>query len=441
MKDALTLLDLNLLVRNRLRRDFPDTFWVQAEISECKEHYSGHCYLELIQKKEQSDALCAKARATIWSSVWSGLKPRFEQATGARLQAGQKVLLEVVLEFHELYGFSLVIRDIDPTYTVGELSLRRQEVLRRLTADGVIDLNKELEAPIPSKRLAVISSPSAAGYEDFMNQLQHNSYGFAFHVRFFPALMQGEMAAASIVEALNRVLDSGEPFDRVVLIRGGGATTDLQCFDQYDLCFYCAQYPLPLLTGIGHDRDASVLDRVAHTSVKTPTAAAEHLIDALLQQAYRLEANEEKLRQLAQRQLEASRTRLQGATERLRRTVQEGLHRATLSVERAQSELWRHSNRSLLLRRQELELRSATLSHRVHAFLEQQKNTTQVYEARVEGFSPERMIQRGYSLTLFEGKVLRSIRELKPRAVLETQLGDGTVFSEVKQLETNDHDR
>ena len=437
--ETLTLLDLNQLVRNRLRRDFPDTYWISAEISECKEHFSGHCYLELVQKKERSEALSAKARATIWANTWASLKPAFEQQTGTRLQAGQKILAEVSVDFHELYGFSLVIRDIDPTYTMGDLSLRRQQVIKQLTEDGVFELNKELEWPVLPKRLAVISSPSAAGYEDFMDQLKNNELGIPFHTDFFPATMQGDAAAASIIDALNAVQASGKEFDVVVIIRGGGATTDLRCFDEYELCYYCAQYPLPLLTGIGHDRDSSVLDLVAHTSVKTPTAAAEHLIDCLSGEAYRLDANLDKLQQRATQLLENYKRKLQANTERLRRTTSDGLHRASILVERNQAELYRRANQFVLVRRQDTENKSIRLNHRVQTLLDQQKHLLSMLESRLETFSPDLMIKKGFSLTLHNGRILKSVKGLQPGAELQTRLKDGVIYSNIQQTDTT-HD-
>lgn len=439
MMEALTLLDLNQLVRNRLRREFPDTYWISAEISECKEHFSGHCYLELVQKRENSEALCAKARATIWANTWANLKPAFEQQTGTRLQAGQKILAEVSVDFHELYGFSLVIRDIDPTYTIGDLSLRRQQVIRQLTEDGVFGLNKELEGPTLPKRIAVVSSPSAAGYEDFMDQLHHNDFGFSFQTTFFPATMQGDSAAASIIDALNNVQASGKEFDVVVIIRGGGATTDLRCFDEYELCYYCAQYPLPLLTGIGHDRDSSVLDLVAHTSVKTPTAAAEHLLNCLSSEAYRLDANLDKLQQRVTQLLETYKRKLHANTERLRRTSSDGLHKANLQVERNQAELYRRANQFVLVRRQSIDLKSASLNHRVQTLLDQQKHRLGMLESRLETFSPEIMIKKGFSLTLHQGRILKSVKGLLPGAELQTCLKDGVIYSIIQQTETN-HD-
>lgn len=431
----ITLLDLNLMVRNNLRKEFPDTYWIQAELSECKEHYTGHCYLELIQKRTDSDAICAKARATIWANVWANLKLHFEAQTGTPLQAGQKVLVEVQVEFHELYGFNLVIRNIDPAYTIGELTLRRQEVIRQLTADGVIDLNKELEWPTLPRCLAVVSSPAAAGYEDFMNQLQSNDPGFIFYTAFFPALMQGDSAEQSILDALNRILATGIDFDAVVIIRGGGASADLSCFDRYDLCYYCAQYPLPILSGIGHDKDSSVLDRVANTSVKTPTAAAEYILSTMAQQGYRLDTNMDRLFITVQRHIEAGKHQLQKHSDRLRSLARERIHLAQLLTERRESELFNRSGSLLMQKKQWIEMQFANLMHRTRNHLDQQKHRTELLEKSLASFSPDIMIQRGFSLTLHNGKIVKSVLLLPVGAAICTRLRDGLIYSTIDKTE------
>ena len=433
--NAITLLDLNQMVRSRLRKEFPDTYWIQAEVSECKENYSGHCYLELIQKREGSDAICAKARATIWANVWMGLKDYFESQTGTHLQSGQKVLVEVAVEFHELYGYNLNIRDIDPAYTMGELSLRRQEIIRQLTADGVIDLNKELPWPLLPQRLAVISSSTAAGYGDFMDQLHHNNFGFVFYTALFQAVMQGEAAEQSIQDAFNRILDCGVVFDAVVIIRGGGASADLSCFDRYDLCFYCAQYPLPILSGIGHDRDSSVLDRVAHTSVKTPTAAAEYLIDTLAQQAQILDANHEKLGLAVQRIMDDLKQQLKTDSDRLRLSTRECIHSAELVVERRDADLKNRCNRILMQRNQQVEMQYSNLMHRSQARLEQLRHQVELVEKTLAGFSPEILVKRGFSLTLQNGRIVKSVEDLAPGAAITTRLRDGIIYSTIDKTE------
>ncbi len=274
--NALTLYELNNLVRQTLELTLDSTYWVQAEI--CELRVNRHCYMELAQKDERGGGMAAKARAQVWQNRWAFLKPMFEQMTGQPLAAGMQVLVQVEVTFHELYGYSLNITDIDPTYTLGDLARKRQEILRQLEEEGISTMNKELPLPHLLQRIAVISSATAAGYSDFSNQLTHNQRGLAFKTELFQATMQGNEVANSIIAALNRIAERQDEWDAVVIIRGGGATSDLQGFDSLELAENVAQFPLPIITGIGHERDDTVIDLIAHTRVKTPTAAAELLI-------------------------------------------------------------------------------------------------------------------------------------------------------------------
>ena len=281
-KTTLTLYELNCLVREVIECEMPNEYWVEAELSECRES-RGHCYMELIQKDEQNATPVAKASAKCWASKWMIVRPYFERTTGQQLHAGMKVLLKVYPQFHEAYGFSWIVTDIDPTYTLGDMARKRQEIIRQLKDQGIFDLQKELHLPLFCQRIAVISSQTAAGYGDFCNQLSDNPYGFKFQTRLFPAIMQGEGVEQSIIAALERIFseysdfsDHSEntvpPFDCVVIIRGGGATSDMSGFDTLALAENVANFPLPIITGIGHDRDESILDMVSHTRVKTPTS-------------------------------------------------------------------------------------------------------------------------------------------------------------------------
>ena len=287
--ETLSLLELNGRVKSTIQFEMPDAYWVQAEISSISPSGQGHCYLELVQKDATGRIFLAKAKANIWRGTWLKLKPYFEAQTGETLKVGMKVLLQVTVTFHEVYGYSLVVQDIDPTYTMGDMARRRKEILEQLTKDGVIGLNKELEIPDLPNRIAVISSATAAGWGDFRNQLDGNIYGFRFYVKLFPALMQGDDVERSVISALNAVADRRDDFDLVVIIRGGGAVSELSCFDSYNLAFNIANFPLPVITGIGHERDDTVADVVAHTKVKTPTAAAEFIINRVFDTATRLE--------------------------------------------------------------------------------------------------------------------------------------------------------
>ena len=271
--NRLTLRQLNLMVKDAIEMQLPDEYWVEAELAECRER-GGHCYLELIEKEDTTNTPVAKASAKCWRQTWLMLQPYFERTTGQPLRTGMKVLLKVYAQFHEAYGFSWIVTDIDPTYTLGDMARKRQEIIRQLKEEGVFDLQRELCIPRFAKRIAVISAEGAAGYGDFCRQLEDNEYGFKFEVTLFPAIMQGEQVESSVVAALNSIYDCIRDFDVVVIIRGGGATSDLSGFDTLALAENVAQFPIPIITGIGHDRDESILDMVANTRVKTPTAAA-----------------------------------------------------------------------------------------------------------------------------------------------------------------------
>ena len=292
-----TLFELNRRIGQTLHAEFAAPVWVCAEISEVRENLGGHCYLELIERDENNDQMIAKAKATIWSFTYKMLKPYFEQQTGQTLSAGMKILISVTVEFHEVYGFSLNIKDIDPTYSVGDIARRRLQIANRLREDGIFDMNRELEIPLAPQRIAVISSPTAAGYGDFVNQLENNRRGFHFYCKLFPAVMQGEQTEKSVIAALDKIHNYIDVFDVVVIIRGGGATADLSAFDSYDLAYHCAQFPLPVIAGIGHQRDETILDLVSHTSVKTPTAAAEMLIASISEVADFLDETQAEISQ------------------------------------------------------------------------------------------------------------------------------------------------
>ena len=276
--ETITLQELNGRVKSTLQFEMPDAYWVQAEISGISPSGQGHCYLELVQKDTTGRTFLAKAKANVWRNTWLKLKPYFEAETGESLKVGMKVLLQVTVTFHEVYGYSLVVWDIDPTYTMGDMARRRKEILDQLAKDGVIGLNRELEIPMLPQRIAVISSATAAGYGDFCNQLASNVYGFRFYVKLFQAAMQGDDVERSVIAALDAVAARMDDFDVVIIIRGGGAVSELSCFDSYNLAYNIANFPLPVITGIGHERDDTVADVVAHTKVKTPTAAAEFII-------------------------------------------------------------------------------------------------------------------------------------------------------------------
>lgn len=408
--EAISLYELNHYIRQSLRDAMPDAYWVQAELSEVREAYNGHCYIELVQKAEQGNTFIAKARGTIWANVYKMLKPYFEQATGQRFTAGIKVLVQVTVEFHEQYGLSLTVHDIDPTYTLGDMARRRREILMQLEAEGVLTLNKELPMPLVPQRVAVISAAGAAGYGDFCDQLMSNPYGFVFYPRLFPAVMQGDRVEGSIIEALDCIAAESDQWDVVVIIRGGGATSDLSGFDTYLLAANCAQFPLPIITGIGHERDDTVLDVVAHTRVKTPTAAAEYLIARLVDAA-------EQLSELV---------------DVLTNSVTERMHREENRLTQLAARL--PSLLALVNTRQHHRIEQ--LEQRMHTALQQtlvkQNHRLQLIEKIVEGASPQLMLQRGYTITRCDGKVVSSASSLPKGSVLTTEFADGEVQSVIR---------
>lgn len=406
---ALSLYELNGLVKRSIRSCMPEAYWLQAELSDVRSNYSGHCYLEFVQKDASGNNLIAKARGTIWSNVYKILKPYFEQATGQTFAAGIKVLVQVSVEFHELYGYSLTVLDIDPTYTVGDMVRRRREILRQLEAEGVLGLNKELEIPMPPQRIAVISSATAAGYGDFCNQLEGNPFGYGFHVELFPAIMQGERVEETVLAALDAVNARINEFDVVVIIRGGGATSDLSGFDTYLLAASCAQFPLPIITGIGHERDDTVIDMVAHTRVKTPTAAAEYLIAKVDECADILSQTSARLIESVQNRLLWEHRRVDDLKQRIPGAVYKRIADAKYTLLMSQGRI-----------RQASKLRLSSSAYRL-----------ELLQQRLADALPEKQLARGYSITLKGGKAVKDASILKEGDVIITRLFDGEIKSEI----------
>ena len=410
-QQALSLYELNGLVKRSIRSCLPDTYWVQAELSDVRTNYSGHCYLEFVQKDAKGNNLIAKARGTIWSNIFKMLKPYFEQETGQLFTSGIKVLVNVSVEFHELYGFSLTVLDIDPTYTVGDMERKRREILRLLEEEGVIDLNKELEMPMMPQRVAVISSAAAAGYGDFCNQLANNPRGYGFHTELFPAIMQGERVEESIISALNAIYAQIDRWDVVVIIRGGGATSDLSGFDTYELAANCAQFPLPIITGIGHERDETVLDRVAHTRVKTPTAVAEFLIAKMDKCADVLDEMSVRLTESVRSRLLWEYRRMESLKQRIPSVAYKRIADAKFHLLSAQRNLQMVSRQFLSIKKHRLEL----------------------LRQRLNDALPEKQLARGYSITLKDGKAVKDASVLKKGEELVTLLHRGRILSIIQK--------
>ena len=411
-QQVLSLFELNRFVKQALHNHLPDTYWVQAELSDVRSNSSGHCYLEFVQKDTGGNHLVAKARGTIWSNIFKMLKPYFEQETGQQFASGIKVLVQVSVEFHELYGYSLTVLDIDPTYTLGDMARRRREIILRLEEEGVLTMNKELDMPLAPQRIAVISSATAAGYGDFCDQLRNNPYGLSFQTKLFPAIMQGERVEESIISALESVYQELDEWDVVVLIRGGGATSDLSGFDTYNLAANCAQFPLPIITGIGHERDETVLDIVAHTRVKTPTAAAEYLIGRLYETALKLEDHATRVVNKVEERLNWEHTRLNRLSERIPMNVRMCLQAGHYAVKGIQ--------------------------HRIDVALQErllkEKHRLQLLEHQVRTASPEHLLKRGYSITLLDGRAVTDISMLKEGDVVTTRYAKGESQSVIMKI-------
>ncbi len=426
----LSLYELNALVRQSVRLSMPDAYWVQAELSDVRTNYSGHCYLEFVQKDPKSNALLAKARGIVWSNVFRELKPYFERETGQAFVAGLKVLVRVTVDFHELYGYSLTVSDIDPTYTLGDMAKRRREILQRLEEEGVLTLNKELKLPELTQRIAVISSPTAAGYGDFCDQLERNAFGFVFYTKLFPAVMQGEQVEASIIRALNRINAGHGRWDVVVIIRGGGATSDLSGFDTYELATNCAQFPIPIITGIGHERDDTVIDKVAHTRVKTPTAAAEFLINHLRETADRLEAYASFFYQEIPSWLGEQKERLDRFVARIPARVQMRIQNEGFRQERLVKRVHLAWQARMMRETYRLQL-DGRLNVALQSRLQREGGRLQLLEQQVRAASPELLLQKGYSITLKNGKAVTDASALHPGDEVVTRVAKGEFKSKV----------
>ena len=434
MKDVLSLLELNSIVRAVIEGIMPDSYWVEAELSELREN-RGHCYMELIQKEEGSATPVAKARATCWRSNWNVLKPDFERETGRRLAAGMKVLMLVHAQFHENYGFSWIVDDIDATFTLGDMARKRRDILRQLRENGVINLNKELPMPMFAQRIAVVSSATAAGFGDFCDELKNNKYGFDFSVKLFSAKMQGEDTECSIISALDEISRSAELFDCVVIIRGGGATSDLSGFDTFDLANNVAQFPLPVITGIGHERDESVLDIVANTSVKTPTAAANFLIDNLLSVNSRLDQAQSRIYKLANDYLSKETMRLRQLATSIPMVVAVYSERQQTRLSIAATRLRTAVKDITKSEGSRLQLLSSKIAPPVEHFIAEQKHVLDMLGQRVEALEPARILRRGYSITTLNGRAVKSADHLSPGDIIVTRLSKGKVTSEVKDID------
>ncbi len=455
-KITFSLFEVSQRIKNALELEFPTTVWIVGEISEIKENPSGHCYLELVEKDTDNDQPKAKARATIWSRSFRMIKPFFETSTGRRLGAGIKVLVQCVINYHPLYGLSVNIVDIDPTFTIGDLEMVRQQTINRLIAEGVMGMNNEIPLPLLPKRIAVISSPTAAGFEDFANQLHNNSYGYAFFVKLFAASMQGDKAEESIINALERINESVDMWDIVAIIRGGGSQIDLGCFDNYNLANNIAQFPIPVVTGIGHEKDVSIADMVAHTRLKTPTAVAEFFINQFVNaENWLMEANDDftdavkhvvglnvqTLSKISNRIIPSVIRSTQYENIRLQKIIHSNHEEATKFLGKSNLILNKFTNRfnihvklAIGKKNQELKQYKKWLMLEPKTKLGILTNELKQIERNLHSVDPKNVLKRGFSITLYKGKPLKNGHDINPSDEVETILCTGKLVSVVKEV-------
>ncbi|NPA37479.1 MAG: exodeoxyribonuclease VII large subunit [Chlorobi bacterium] len=455
-QNPLSLHELNTAVKDTVREEFPGLIWITAEISEIRINRTGHCYLELIEKSSDGDSIVAKARGTIWYFTFRMIKPYFEEATGQTLKAGMNILFKASVEFHELYGFSLNIKDIDPNYTLGDIERKKRETIKRLEEEGVFDMNKELDLALVPQVLAVVSSPTAAGYQDFVNQIENNQGGFVFYHKLFEASVQGDEAPSSIVAALERINEYEGVFDAVILIRGGGSAADLMCFDEYEVAVNVAQFPIPVITGIGHERDISVTDLVAHTHLKTPTAVAEFLINRIaefygyldgLQSAFtdivsgklkenrhRLELNVQRLKPVVVNTIEKKNNRLERMVSSVKVAAKGYTNKQKQNINHMQELMKYLALKSINGQKQNLSFYVSKLKIETKGYIKVKSQNLYLYEKELELSDPVNVLKRGYSVTYKDGKTIKSVKEIKEGDELVTKLQDGDIKSIVGKL-------
>ena len=403
--------------------------WVVAETSDVRR--SGHCYLELVKKHPVTGDPVARLRGTIWRGTFAQIDMKFSEATGQRLESGMKVMVRVTASFHPAYGLSANITDIDPSYTLGDLMRRRLEIINRLRAEGIINLNREMEWADVPLRVAVVSAPGAAGYGDFIHQLYTSPSRLDFRVRLFPALMQGAGAPDAIIAALEAIASEEDEWDCVVIIRGGGATSDLAAFDNYDLASNIAQFPLPVIIGIGHERDVTVLDYVANMRVKTPTAAAEWLIARGEEALGELDRLAQEVYRIASDVLAGSREQLARIAAVLPHLPATALGNARARIDRLSLALGDTVSSKLRPEASRLDVIAERLVSAPSVVIERQRAVLDRLEGLVKVLSPQATLARGYSITRVGGHAVTSATSLTPGTIVETILSDGVVRSTV----------
>jgi exodeoxyribonuclease VII large subunit len=453
MGDPLSLLQLNREIKKVIEGTLDSSYWVVAEISQMNINRSGHCYLELVEADELSGKQIARARATIWNHTFRLLKPYFETTTGYEFTPELKILVKVSVEFHVVYGLSLNIFDIDPAYTIGDIAKKRLEVIKKLEEEGVLTLNKDLPTPELPQKIAVISSPTAAGYGDFVDQLEKNPYGYKFYHKLFTTTMQGEGAVTSIISSLEKIYRYEEIFDVVVIIRGGGSKSDLVCFDDYWVAYHIAQFPLPVITGIGHDRDESVSDYVANKSLKTPTAVAEHLISAFIDIEETISHAVRLLQEKLADKLDKEETKIEKHLHNLLMLTRERIRSEQHSIDISSGKLTYNSNQLLATQRNKMKDAGSRLSRATSGFIKttenhinnkslllkqslllnfmKQKHKLELFESKNMNLAPDNILKRGFSITTREDKVIKNSNNLSEGDIITTRYFKGISQSKV----------
>lgn len=427
-----TLSELNTAIQATIELAFPESVWVVAEISEIRCNSKGHCYLELGEREEEETI--AQIRANIWAYTFRSIATKFERATGESLKQGMKVLLQVNVTFHEVYGLSLNIKDIDPTYSLGEMARKKREIIDRLTKEGLITLNKQIHLPLVPQRIAVISSRTAAGYGDFINHTDDNPYGYKIFHTLYHSSMQGQEAGASIISALRKIKEHRDLYDAVVIIRGGGSQIDLSCFDTYGLAVEVAQFPLPVITGIGHERDDTVIDIVAHTKLKTPTAAAEFLLSGMSSFEERLLNAQGTLIHLIEESMKEETHRFQYLVQQFRHIVRDRFSGEMQSIETVLHALIHGTTQSLNSSHNRLEFAMSRIVGGLNILSQQQENRIKHCDQAIRFLDPVNVLKRGYSITYLKEKALKDSADLQEGDIIRTKVYKGTVRSRVEAL-------
>lgn len=453
MTEKLSLSELQLIIRDSLYMAFPDMYWVVAEISEINENYAGHCFLELIEKEPDEKNIRSRIRAVIWCKRYRFLKTYFENISGDTLREGLKVLVKTKIEYHELYGLSLIICDIDPSFTIGDMALKRQVIIRRLEQEGVFTMNREIGFPLLMQRIAIISSPNAAGYTDFMNHLKNNNNGYVFFTKLFESPMQGPETEQGIINALDKIAAHADHYDSVVIIRGGGSQVDLSWFDNYNIAYHVTQFPLPVITGIGHDKDMSVTDMVACIALKTPTAVADFIVNHMMAVENSLREMWSEIRDRSRIIIERNRSRIESSGLRLMplsgimiSKLKEKLSKQSIDLINLGKDYTRKagllpagqlsrliSETSSFSGRKKLMIERAAINLKTGAktLFDLKKSNILIFEKTLEILKPENVLRRGYTITYFKGKILKSRENISFNDVIDTMFNDGVISSRV----------